>query len=65
LQCYQATHGSSMHGINLAHTMLSEGKLPNIDKMTNATERFKKDQILEAIKRADDSDSLKVIIDWD
>ncbi|TAF77663.1 MAG: hypothetical protein EAZ53_02075 [Bacteroidetes bacterium] len=65
LQCYQATHGSSMHGINLAHKMLIESKLPNIDKMTNDTERFKKDQILEAIHRANDSDSLKVIIDWD
>ncbi|MDX2195865.1 MAG: alcohol dehydrogenase catalytic domain-containing protein [Cytophagales bacterium] len=65
LQCYQATHGSSMHGINLAHKMLSENKLPNIHKMTNATERFKSEQLLQAIHRAADPDSLKVIIDWD
>lgn len=65
LQCYQATHGSSMHGINLAHSMLIEGKLPRIDRMANATERFGKHQILDAIHRAGDSDSLKAIIDWD
>ena len=33
--------------------------------MTNQTERFPHTQILEAIRRAADSDSLKVIIDWD
>jgi L-iditol 2-dehydrogenase len=65
LQCFQATHGSSMHGIRLAHRMLLEGKLPNIGKMTNPTERFPKEAIREAIQRADDPDSLKVIINWD
>ncbi|QDV59195.1 alcohol dehydrogenase catalytic domain-containing protein [Rosistilla oblonga] len=65
LQCYQATHGSSMHGIRLAHKFLSEGLLPNIDKMTNETEVFAQDQIPAAIARAADKDSLKVIIDWD
>ncbi|NJM94736.1 MAG: hypothetical protein HC842_08810 [Cytophagales bacterium] len=65
LQCYQATHGSSMYGINLAHQMLSQGRLPKIGLMTNETERFKQDQILQAIHRAADSDSLKVIVDWD
>jgi len=65
LQCYQATHGSSMHGIRLAHRMLSEGRLPKLDRMTNATERFREDQILPALRRAADSDSLKVIIDFD
>lgn len=65
LQCYQATHGSSMHGINLAYKMLCEGKLNNLHKMTNQTEKFKKHQIKEAIYRAADSDSLKVIIEWD
>ena len=65
LQCYQATHGSSMHGIGLAHGILSEKKLARIDRMTNSSERFPHTQILAAIERAADSDSLKVIIDWD
>lgn len=65
LQCYQATHGSSMHGIGLAHQLLVEGRLPNIGKMTNASERFPAHQIREAIQRAADSDSLKVIINFD
>lgn len=65
LQVYQATHGSSMRGIRLAQQFLSEGKLPKIDLMTNPTERFKQTQIQDAIARAADSDSLKVIIDWD
>jgi len=65
LQCFQATHGSSMHGINLAHEQLSKQQLPLLDKMTNETERFPHTQIKEAIERASDRDSLKVIIDWD
>lgn len=64
LQCYQATHGSSMHGIGLAHQLLSENKLPNIGKMTNASEKFPHTQIGAAINKASSSDSLKVIIDW-
>ncbi|WP_309396467.1 alcohol dehydrogenase catalytic domain-containing protein [Cerasicoccus maritimus] len=65
LQCYQATHGSSMHGIGLAHDMINGKKLPLLDKMTNESERFHHSQILEAIQRAADKDSLKVIINWD
>lgn len=65
LQCYQATHGSGMHGIGLAHDLLSKKKLPLIGRMTNETERYHHHQIREAIERAADSDSLKVIIDWD
>ncbi|PQO42313.1 alcohol dehydrogenase catalytic domain-containing protein [Blastopirellula marina] len=65
LQCYQATHGSSMRGIRLAHQFLSEGRLPKIDLMTNDTERFGQHDIEAAIGRAADSDSLKVIIHWD
>ena len=65
LQCYQATHGSSMRGINLAQDLLSTGKLPKLDLMTNDTERFRPEKMLAAIKRASDRDSLKVIIDWD
>lgn len=38
---------------------------PGVDLMTNASERFHHSQILEAIRRADDKDSLKVIINWD
>jgi threonine dehydrogenase-like Zn-dependent dehydrogenase len=65
LQCYQATHGSGMHGIGMAHRLLAENRLPLIDRMTNETERFRHTQILAAIERAADPDSLKVIIDWD
>lgn len=65
LQCYQATHGSSQHGIRLAHELLSQNKLPKLDLMTSASERFRPSQLLEAIHRASDSDSLKVIVDWD
>jgi len=65
LQCYQATHGSSMHGIRLAHELLSSGKLPRLPLMTNASERFPHREIQQAIKRAGDPDSLKVIINWD
>ncbi|MCR9116989.1 MAG: alcohol dehydrogenase catalytic domain-containing protein [bacterium] len=65
LQCYQATHGSSMHGINLAHQFISEKRLPKLDLMTNETERFPHSEIPAAISRAADSDSLKVVIDWD
>lgn len=65
LQCYQATHGSSLHGIGLAHRFLCEEGLPRLDRMTNATERFHHSQIREAIERAADPDSLKVIINWE
>lgn len=65
LQCYQATHGSSMHGIGLAHELLCGGKLPRLGLMTNATERFHHSEIQRAIQRAGDPDSLKVIINWD
>jgi len=65
LQCYQATHGSSMRGIRLAQQFLSEGRLPKIDLMTNESERFPHSDLSKAIDRASDSDSLKVIVDWD
>lgn len=65
LQCFMATHGSTMHGINLAHKMLVNSELPKLGSMTNSTEKFKHTNLLEAILRADDSDSLKVIIDWE
>lgn len=65
LQCYQATHGSNNHGIALARDLLASGKLPLIDHMTNDTERFPHTRILDAIHRAADPDSLKVIIDWE
>ena len=65
LQCYQATHGSGPRGIELARRLIQEGRLPNLGRMTNDTERFRHDQMAEAIRRAGDSDSLKVIIDWD
>ncbi len=65
LQCYQATHGSSMRGIQLAHQFLSEGRLPKIDLMTNDSERFGSNELEAAIARAADSDSLKVVVHWD
>ena len=65
LQCYQATHGSSMKGIALAGNMINDRRLPLLGRMTNASERFGRAQIKEAIQRAADADSLKVIIDWE
>jgi len=65
LQCYQATHGSSMRGISLAHQLINEGKLPLLNRMTNEGERFPHSRILDAINRASQGDSLKVIINWD
>ena len=65
LQCYQATHGSGMHGIRLAHQMLAGKHLPRIHRMTYDNERFHHSQILKAIYRAGDSDSLKIIINWE
>jgi hypothetical protein len=65
LQCYQATHGSNWQGIRLAHALLNGRRLPRLDRMTDATERFRPDQISAAIARAGDPDSLKVIINWD
>ena len=65
LQCYQATHGSNMHGVSLAHELLSQKRLPKIDLMTNESEVFDHSQIGQAVQRAADSDSLKVIVNWD
>lgn len=65
LQCLQATHGSSMHGIRLARDMLVSGKLPRLDRMTDESERFPASQIEAALERAADRDSLKVIVDFD
>lgn len=65
LQCYQATHGSTMNGIRLAHDLIDAGKLPLLEKMTAPDERFAPSQMKEAIERASDSDSLKVIVDWE
>lgn len=65
LQCYQATHGSSLRGITLAAQFIDSGQLPLLGKMTYASERFGHKHIKEAIERASDSDSLKVIIDWE
>ena len=53
-----------MRGIRLAHQFLSEGRLPKIDLMTNESERFHHSKIYDAVQRAADRDSLKVIIDW-
>lgn len=65
LQCYQATHGSSLRGIRLAGDLIAQKKLPKLPLMTNASERFRPDQMLDAIRRASSSDSLKVVVDWD
>lgn len=65
LQCYQATHGSSMHGIGLAGDLIQGKKLPLLEKMTYDNERFHHSQLKEAIARAADKDSLKVIINWE
>ena len=65
LQCYQATHGSTWHGIKLAGDFISQNKLPKLGLMTKPSERFCPDQMLEAIQKASSKDSLKVIINWD
>jgi len=65
LQCYQATHGSSMRGIEMARDFIEGSKLPLLGRMTDSTERFPRTRILDAIRRASDPDSLKVIIDWE
>ncbi|MCG8479755.1 MAG: alcohol dehydrogenase catalytic domain-containing protein [Spirochaetales bacterium] len=65
LQCYQATHGSTMTGINAAREIINNGKLPNLDRMTYESERFHHGEIHRAIMRAKDTDSLKVIIDFE
>jgi hypothetical protein len=44
---------------------LTEGRLPKIGLMTNETERFQHTELDKAIARAADSDSLKIIVDWD
>jgi len=56
---------SSMHGIGLAQKLLAEKRLPLIDRMTCDNERFHHSQICEAIDRAADKDSLKIVIEWD
>lgn len=65
LQCYQATHGSTMRGINMAHELISEQRLNKLPLMTNETEKFHHRHLKEAIHKADASDSLKVIVNWD
>jgi len=50
-QCYQATHGSGMHVIALAHDLLASGKLPLLDRMTTPSERFPHTQLRKAIER--------------
>ena len=65
LQVYQATHGSNWHGIGLARDMLIGCGMTKLDLMTNDSERFDHTQIIEAIHRAEDKDSLKVIINWE
>jgi len=65
LQCYQATHGSSMRGIQLARDMINAGRLPLLGRMTNQEERFPHTRIRESIERASSADSLKVIINWE
>jgi threonine dehydrogenase-like Zn-dependent dehydrogenase len=64
LQCYHATHGSTMRGIKLASSLIEENKLPLLGRMTDNTERYPHTNIKGAIDRASDPDSLKVIIDW-
>ena len=65
LQCYQATHGSGLRGIRLALQLLAGKRLPRIQRMTYDNERFHHSQILNAINRASDNNSLKIIINWE
>jgi threonine dehydrogenase-like Zn-dependent dehydrogenase len=65
LQCFQATHGSSMRGIELARGLIAEGRMPLLGRMTEASERFPHERLGDALRRASDRDSLKVIVEWD
>jgi threonine dehydrogenase-like Zn-dependent dehydrogenase len=65
LQCYQATHGSTMHGIGLAGDMINRRQLPLLGRMTGEDEIFAPSQMINAIEQASGSSSLKVIIDWE
>ena len=65
LQVYQATHGSTWHSVGLARDLIQNGSLPKLDKMTQLDERFEHSSIKQAIHRAEDDDSLKVIINWE
>jgi threonine dehydrogenase-like Zn-dependent dehydrogenase len=65
LQCYQATHGSSMIGINAARALINGKKLPLLDKMTKDNERFHHSELMQAVARAADKDSLKIIVDFE
>ncbi len=65
LQCYQATHGSTMTGINAARELINNRQLPKLDLMTSDSERFHHSEILQALARAADKDSLKIIIDFE
>ncbi len=65
LQCLQATHGSNLRSIGLAGSWIAEGRLPQLHRMTRADERFPPERLADAIARAADPDSLKVIVEWD
>jgi threonine dehydrogenase-like Zn-dependent dehydrogenase len=65
LQCFQATHGSSMRSNELARDLIAGGRMPLLDRMTNSSERFPANRLGDALKRASDRDSLKVIVDWE
>lgn len=65
LQCYQATHGSGLRSVRLAQQFIATNRLPLLDRMTNDTERFPATQLRQAIARAADADSLKVIVNWE
>ena len=54
-----------MNGIRKAHALIDAGKLPLLERMTAPDERFAPSRMIEAIERASDSDSLKVIVDWE
>lgn len=54
-----------MHGLNQARDLIANNTLSKIGLMNNSNERFRPDQMDAAIRRASDSDSLKVIINWD
>ena len=65
LQCYQATHGSGMRSISIAQQLINGKKLPLLERMTLASERFHHSQLKQALDRSADADSLKVIVDWE
>jgi hypothetical protein len=65
LQCFQATHGSSLRSVELARGLIAGGKMPLLGRMEGEGEHFPPSRLGEALKRASGRNSLKVVVDWE